>query len=262
MMTLSEAWNKIRPGDVLFYEGVSVISWWIRAVTSYPPSKVSHVGLLGDHRDEHGSIESYSVVEFREFRGGREVSLDLEIEKNSGRLHIFRPSEVFTEYHPDESGEMTQTSMAFEGHRVVSRMREITGLPYNYRMIVCTFLWKMPVLRMIICNRHSILKQLLCLIAWFLRWLYPKWLEKLVGKRFPRIAGWIDWHSLKNILQRLKRRCNKYSLNHFVCSTAVDYAFSKAGYRLLWKESNFVTPDDLCRSPHLHYVCTLKKEDS
>ena len=159
-MTLETARNKnvLQPGDVLFYEGIGAISWAIRAVTSYPPSKVSHVALLGDHRDEDGNIVSFSVVEFREFKGGREVALELEVRKNSGRIHVFRPSKDFVTYSFDESSvSMLEHRKPFDAARVVKKMRQLTGLPYNWRMIICTYLWKLPLLRMVICNRHSIL---------------------------------------------------------------------------------------------------------
>ncbi len=231
-MTLETARNKnvLRPGDVLFYEGIGAISWAIRTVTSYPPSKVSHVALLGDHRDEAGHIVSFSVVEFREFKGGREVALELEVQKNSGRIHVFRPSEDFVSYIFDETtGDMTENRKPFDAARVVKKMRQLTGLPYNWRMIICTYLWKLPVLRMVICNRHSILKYFVTSLSGVLA---------------------------RPLQERLLHRCN-LSLDRFVCSTAIDYAFSKAGYRLICKASSFVTPDDLFRSPHLHYVCTL-----
>lgn len=234
MMSLERAKLVINPGDILFYEGISPISWAIRAITSYPPSKVSHIAMVGDYRNENGDIVSFSVIEFREFKGGREVGLDLEVAKNSGRIHVFRPSDVFVTYEFDETeSKMAEKRKPFESSKVVRKMRQLTGLDYNWRMVFCTYMWKMPILRMFICNRFNILASMV------------------------RAAGCLFSKEQK---ERMFKHCG-HPLDRFVCSTAIDYSFTKAGYDLICKSPNFVTPDDLFRSPHLHYVCTITIEN-
>lgn len=51
---------------------------------------------------------------------------------------------------------------------------------------------------------------------------------------------------------------DNYRLSRFVCSTSVDYAFRLSGYSLVQnKNTNYIEPSDVSRSPNLHYLFTL-----
>ncbi len=208
---LDVATPMLRPGDVALYRGHSITSAAIAAVTSSP---YTHVGIIVTRPDACGGGIGASIIEFREWYGGREVDLGGEVNRSDGRIDIYRFPEVFHEYRFNEiSGRIEHVEKAFDGERVVSIMRRLTGLPYHYKRLVCIYAWKLPCIRCLLCSRRK---------------------------------GYTD------------DRIDHLRLSRFICSTAVDYAFEKAGYSLVQnKNTNYVDPSDIARSTNLHYMFTL-----
>lgn len=148
----------IRDADILLYRGKGVVSRMIQAVTD---SIYSHVGIAAAW---HGKtpdsprewMESWSVLEFREFRGGRQINLLGEVQRHGGRIDVYRFPDDLHEYFYDElDGTLRHTSNIFDRGKIVRNMRLLTGLPYDYRRILCMYAWKTVVLRALLCRKRA-----------------------------------------------------------------------------------------------------------
>lgn len=114
----------LRHGDILQYRGASLISSWIRWVTS---GVHTHSAML--RIDELGRAD---VLEIREFVGGRAVPLLGHVISFNGRIDVFRPRvDVFPEYDPAAA---------------VTSMRDLTSRRYGYRGIARLALQRVPIL--------------------------------------------------------------------------------------------------------------------
>lgn len=118
LMPFSEAVSHIQEADVLLFRGEGLISWLIKR---YGSGVHSHVGMA------HWDDDNLECVEFREFKGGRSVSLKRVVENHPDNIDVFRAAELVrfggVEHHfTDEVA-----------HDITDVMQGLTGLPYGWK---------------------------------------------------------------------------------------------------------------------------------
>jgi len=119
----SEATPLIQEADILLFRGKGFISWLIQR---YGSGVHSHVGIA--HWD-NGNLQ---CVEFREFRGGRSVSLKTQVDNSPFGIDVFRAAKR-VDYENDSYilDDVVKSKIA-------TTMLKLTGLPYGWRNI-----WKL-----------------------------------------------------------------------------------------------------------------------
>lgn len=141
-ISLGESLRIVKEGDVLLYRNKNVISCLVGRAGEGQYSHVSVVSKNG------GFVE---CVEFKEWRGGRAVSLQRVVENYDGEIDVYRISPVlykykysFNEKNIISEEKVFNTSTA---RKVTNCMREMTGLPYGWTRILWIFLHKFPFTR-------------------------------------------------------------------------------------------------------------------
>ena len=129
----TEAKKLIQEGDVLLFRGCGVLSWLIKR---YGSGVHSHVGIA------HWDGDHLQCVEFREFKGGRSVSLRSQVKDKPSGIDVFRAATKL-QYENIEYN-LTDTVRS----KITSILILLTGLPYGWRNI-----WKLvrhytPLLRL------------------------------------------------------------------------------------------------------------------
>ena len=119
----SEAMPLIQEADILLFRGKGVMSWLIKR---YGSGVHSHVGIA------HWDNENLQCVEFREFKGGRSVSLKTQVDNSPFGIDVFRAAKR-VDYENDSYvlDDLTKS-------KVTTIMLKLTGLPYGWRNI-----WKL-----------------------------------------------------------------------------------------------------------------------
>jgi len=142
-----ESKKHLQDGDVLLFRGERIMSKMIAGITSSP---YSHVGVVKRIEDKDGAVY-LQLVEFREGLfggGGRAIDLERVVAADSGRIDVYRFSNVFIDcVFNAEDREIKTELRNFDGHRVVRNLERLTGLPYSWKTIICIYAWKIPVLR-------------------------------------------------------------------------------------------------------------------
>lgn len=198
-----QAQSLLKEGDVLLFEGASLVGSLIQRAGE---GKYSHVGIASGHRT-NGHI-FWECVEFREWKGGRTISLEQYVKENNIDVYRVSPENISWHY-AEEEGKIYKDSVPFDGKAVTNTMRKMTGLPYGYKRIYWIAQHKIP----------------------FLRLLY----------------------SMDSIVDD-----NTEELVYPVCSTAIAYSFSKAGFDLVSNRGDeWTEPSDIARSALLHYLFTI-----
>lgn len=200
----SEAKSLLREGDVLLFRGRGLASFFIQRAGE---GKYSHVGVASAHGDNGGKF--WECVEFREWKGGRTISLERYVQQNSGVIDVYRPKSCIQKAYFDSPSSWGEYEACFDGKKVTNLMRKMTGLPYGWKRIWWIATRKIP----------------------FLRFLYD--VDSIVKDYDEQLV-------------------------YPVCSTAVSYCFSRIDYDLTHHRSdNAMEPNDVARSPLLHYFFTL-----
>ena len=119
----SEALPLIQEGDVLLFRGKGMISWLIKR---YGSGVHSHSAIA------HWDGVNLECVEFREFRGGRAVSLKTQIETHPNHIDVFRAASSIQ--YGEELFEFTEETATKDSNTMI----ELSGLPYGWRNI-----WKL-----------------------------------------------------------------------------------------------------------------------
>ena len=119
----SEAMPLIQEADILLFRGKGIMSWLIKR---YGSGVHSHVGIA------HWDNENLQCVEFREFKGGRSVSLKTQVDNSPFGIDVFRAAKR-VDYENDSYvlDDLTKS-------KVTTIMLKLTGLPYGWRNI-----WKL-----------------------------------------------------------------------------------------------------------------------
>ena len=123
ILPYSEAVPLIQEADILLFRGKGIISWLIKR---YGSGVHSHVGIA------HWDNDNLQCVEFREFKGGRSVSLKTQVDNSPFGIDVFRASKR-VDYENDSYvlDDITK-------EKISSIMLKLTGLPYGWRNI-----WKL-----------------------------------------------------------------------------------------------------------------------
>ena len=119
----TEAKKLIQEGDVLLFRGCGVLSWLIKR---YGSGVHSHVGIA------HWDGDHLQCVEFREFKGGRSVSLRSQVNDTPSGIDVFRAATKL-QYENIEYN-LTDTVRS----KISSILILLTGLPYGWQNI-----WKL-----------------------------------------------------------------------------------------------------------------------
>lgn len=114
-------------GDLLLFRGTGLVS---RAIQQMGMSEYSHIAMLGwwNKGTEHHPM----VLETREFKGSRSVTLASQVERNPGRIDVYRlrkPVDVTP---------------------AVNHMIEVTGRDYGYASVFYAALRHAPVWRWLV----------------------------------------------------------------------------------------------------------------
>ena len=129
----SEALPLIQEADILLFRGNGIISWLIKR---YGSGVHSHVGIA--HWD-NGNLQ---CVEFREFKGGRSVSLKRQVNNNPLGIDVFRAAKR-VDYENDSY--ILDDSVKF---KITTTMLKLTGLPYGWKNIWKLFKHYLPFCRL------------------------------------------------------------------------------------------------------------------
>ena len=129
----SEALPLIQEADILLFRGKGIISWLIKR---YGSGVHSHVGI--SHWD-NGNLQ---CVEFREFKGGRSVSLKTQVDNSPFGIDVFRAAKR-VDYENDSYvlDDMTKFN-------ITTIMLKLTGLPYGWKNIWKLFKHYLPFCRL------------------------------------------------------------------------------------------------------------------
>tara|TARA_R110000824_G_scaffold282601_18_gene470916 strand:- start:1427 stop:2041 length:615 start_codon:yes stop_codon:yes gene_type:complete len=120
ILPYAEARSLIQEGDVLLFRGKGLISWLIKR---YGSGVHSHSAIA------HWDDDNLECVEFREFRGGRAVSLKTQIETHPNNIDVFRAANVVQ--YGEERFEFTNET----AKEVSNIMINLSGLPYGWKNI-------------------------------------------------------------------------------------------------------------------------------
>jgi len=113
-----EAKNSIQEADVLLFRGKGLISWLIKR---YGGGVHSHAAMA------HWDDDNLECVEFREFKGGRSVSLKSQVATHPDNIDVFRVANLIE--HGDERHELTEDISG----DITDVMIKNTGLPYGWK---------------------------------------------------------------------------------------------------------------------------------
>jgi hypothetical protein len=113
-----EAKQSIKEADVLLYRGKGLVSWLIKR---YGGGMHSHAAMA------HWDGEHLECLEFREFKGGRSVSLKSQVATHPDNIDVFRVANLIE--YGDERHELTEDIAG----NIVDIMIKNTGLPYGWK---------------------------------------------------------------------------------------------------------------------------------
>jgi len=122
----------IQEGDILLFRGSGIIGFLIKRYTA---GLHSHVALA--HKD--GNI--LECVEFREFMGGRSVSLKSQVDNAPLSIDVFRPVKSISYEEMDKDGNLKLIEKNYTKEIASAMTEDIirwTGQPYGWKNI-----WKM-----------------------------------------------------------------------------------------------------------------------
>ena len=126
----------IQEADVLLFRGDGLSSWLIKR---YGGGVHSHAGMA------HWDGDNLECVEFREFKGGRSVSLKTQVDSHPDNIDIFRPARrleynEFKSWPENKDGRSikakhssTNHRPAFDSNKITDTMINLTGLPYGWK---------------------------------------------------------------------------------------------------------------------------------
>ena len=137
----NEAKDLLQEGDILLFRGKGLISFLIKRYTG---GVHSHVALASKCND------TWMCVEFREFKGGRSVALESQIQGNDN-VDVFRPVNSISYQEMNENGDINNIEKFYTPETAESMTQDIikwTGQPYGWKNIFKMFLKFVPFVRL------------------------------------------------------------------------------------------------------------------
>lgn len=125
----SDSKNLIKHGDVLLFQGSGIVSWLIK---TYSYGEYSHVGLA----DLSNDIQM--CCEMREFKGGRCVSLQSQVNKIGSEIKKIDVFRLVSEIKYDETLEdgtiieVKKESTDLTKENLINKMLTMTGSDYGW----------------------------------------------------------------------------------------------------------------------------------
>lgn len=120
----------IKEADVVMVKGSGIFSPFLR---HFQQSPYTHCGLATQY---NGPDSLWEMVEFKEFKGGRTVNLETQVNKHSGNIDIYRPISPQILISLDTNLNVNEEVVVLNGKKVTRLMRALTGLPYGWRRIL------------------------------------------------------------------------------------------------------------------------------
>lgn len=140
-VAFDDAKKLLQEGDVLLFEGVGISSFIIKHLGE---GKYSHAGIASSVTTNGDII--WECIEFREKTGGRSVNLKSYLSQKNIKIDVFRPvSSKKIVIWVDNT--LQEKEIPFNGRRVTTAMRKMTGLPYGWRRLLWIAKHEMPFLR-------------------------------------------------------------------------------------------------------------------
>lgn len=122
LVPYSKATPHIKDGDVLLFRGKGLISHIIMREGRGDYSHVGYATWAGDVLE---------IVEFREFKGGRGVALEVEVENNPGIIDVYRPTSI-VEMNYFNGNEVVSERFATNAKSAANSLRKSTGRAYGW----------------------------------------------------------------------------------------------------------------------------------
>jgi hypothetical protein len=142
IVAYSKAKEVIKEGDILLFRGSGIIGFFIKRYTG---GVHSHVGVV--HKD--GDI--LECVEFREFKGGRVVSLKGQVDAHPLKIDVFRPVSTISYDIMDTEGNIETLEKKYTKDVAKSMTEDIirwTGQSYGWKNIWKMFSRFVPIVRL------------------------------------------------------------------------------------------------------------------
>lgn len=137
----------IKEGDVLLFRSTSLLGSIIAATGN---GKYSHVGLASWVFDRFGNKLHLECVEFREFKGGRAINLSTYINDGNTIIDVYRPAAYMYSCNWDnKTNHLIENNSKFEGRKITTCLRNMTGLPYGWARIWYLAKFYLPFIRYI-----------------------------------------------------------------------------------------------------------------
>lgn len=124
-----KALKLVQEGDILLFRIEGLVA---NIIQKAGEGKYSHVGVAS-------WVNGNSIlecVEFKQWVGGRSVSLLNYVDKLPGMIDVYRPVNYFSSYVFNSETEQPElVRVEFDPIEVTKTMRKMTGLPYGWRRI-------------------------------------------------------------------------------------------------------------------------------
>jgi hypothetical protein len=138
LVKFDKALELLQEGDILLFRGVGWISFLIQRYTG---GVHSHVAVASKSND------TWMCVEFREFYGGRSVSLQTQVESNPTSIDVFRPVNSVSYQKMSDDGTIVDIEKKYTPDIAKAITRDITrwtGQPYGWNNIFNMFMRFVP----------------------------------------------------------------------------------------------------------------------
>lgn len=144
-LDFNQAAPLLQEADILLFRSRGFFSYLIKRVSE---GLYSHVGIASSHYHDEDDEKIWECIEFREWKGGRSVSLQTYIRTEDVVIDVYRPTakKIVMSYNTITDS-IESKIVRLNTHDVTDTMRKMTGLPYGWRRIAWMAQFNLPVLR-------------------------------------------------------------------------------------------------------------------
>ena len=138
LVKFEKAKDILQEGDILLFRGSGLISFLIQRYTG---GLHSHVALASKNKD------TWMCVEFREFKGGRSVSLHSQVKDNPTNIDVFRPVNSVSYQEMIYDGTIKNVDKNYTPEVAAAMTGDVikwTGQPYGWKNIFQMFMRFIP----------------------------------------------------------------------------------------------------------------------